>query len=98
MKAETKLFTMRPYSALPCALEVFRVKGIKAYESDFGEGRDVKGPSDDWEYACGDMRFFPYRTPKAGVLAKYGITLAEYREICKELKKVLFVGECGWCV
>lgn len=90
---EEPLCVIKTYYALPCSTEIFKVKGVDAYEMDFGE-TESEG---DGNYGCAYHRFVPYREPKKGVLEKYGITLEEYEEICKRLKSELYVGGCGWC-
>ena len=94
---KTDWFSMKTFDFLPCSLAKFRIKGKDAELSDFGSMDDAK--SDKAEpYCCACMRFFGDRTPKAGVLAKYGITRKEWTEIKAALKEVMFVGECGFCV
>lgn len=92
-KVEVPLCFIKTYYALPCATEIFEVKGISAYDSDFGTSRS----EGDGNYGCAYHEFVPYETPKEGVLEKYGITLEEYKEICSRLEDELYVGGCGWC-
>ena len=83
------------YGAL-CSTRIFQVNGKNASSDEFGEqdDHDRAGAED---YACGDMRF--ERIPATEeVLNKYGITLAEYSEVCDQLEEGLSFGSCGWCV
>lgn len=89
-------YIMKPYEALPCALETFVVNGIKASIDDFGEGYDTR-PDEAEQYGCGCHRFFS-KMPSIDVLLKYNITLEEYKEIAEALEAMLYVGSCGWCV
>lgn len=73
----------------------FEVKGIEGEESDFGKHYDVCPEKAD-DYCCGNMQFIASPC-KQEVLDKYGITLAEYNEICEVMKDNLSFGECGLC-
>jgi len=94
---KTELYKMAPCRGLPCQLETFTIKGKKAYQSDFGYGCD-NAREDAEDYACGDWYFTANDAPDNGVLETYNINLDEYKEICEALEKVLYVGNCGWCV
>jgi len=101
---KTDLFTIKTYDSLPCSTETFRIHGksapklgFAADSSDFGVTEDTNTKKAE-PFGCGCMKFIPDRTPKAGVLEKYGITRKEWVEIKNALKEALFVGECGWCV
>lgn len=87
---------MKPYNALPCALEMFFINGIRADQDDFGMGQD-ESPEIEDEYCCGYWRFTAKPATQA-VLDKYHITIDEYEDIAKQLEAVLDVGACGWCV
>lgn len=85
-----------PFHALPCSCREFTVNGIDADVDDFGRTDDCN-PGIAEQYGCGDRQFLPKYATDA-VLAKYGITLLQYAEICELLKDKLAVGMCGWCV
>lgn len=85
---------IKVYSAL-CALEEFKINGKSADSDDFGEHYD-KCPGDAEPYGCGNMTFVP-KPYTQEVLDKYGITEAEYDEICDQLDCLSF-GHCGWCI
>lgn len=84
-----------PYEAL-CELKVFSVNGKDADYDDFVSKYDHDEENAP-DYGCGDMRC-DEKDPSPEVLAKYGITLAEYHEIVEHLCSVLDFGCCGWCV
>lgn len=77
---------------LPCSLEIFRINGIDADVDDFGER--IRG-GDCFENTCSQK--FEHKLPTDEVLAKYGITLSEYSEVCEELSDKLRVIGCGMC-
>jgi hypothetical protein len=85
--------TVRPYHALPCACEVFRIKKADADMHDFGD----QVSTGDGEYGCLDSHFVPFKDVKVGTLMKYDITEDEYRTIQDHLEVELNVGSCGWC-
>ena len=97
---KTSFFSVKAFDSYPCELETFAIRGKHANWEDFGTSRDAGTKSDpeDWEPVCACMKFFPSSKPKKGVLEKYNITEAEWREICKALKDVLRVGECSMCL
>ena len=88
---------IKPFRALPCALEVFCINGVKADISDFGESEDVS-PETAEDYSCGDHQFIPHNHARAEVLERYGISGDEWDEIAQKLESALDVGACGWCV
>ena len=88
---------IEPYGALPCEAAVFKIGKIEADKSDFGYNTDFH-PEDAEDYACGSNRFEPHDTIPDGVLEKYNLTEAEYRELQSELESQFYVGGCGWCV
>lgn len=94
MARNNSICTVRPYSALPCACEVFKIKKADAEMHDFGD----QVSTGDGEYGCLDSHFEPFKDVKAEVLAKYDITELEYRAIQEILEEELCVGSCGWCV
>jgi hypothetical protein len=79
-----------------CYTPTFKINGINAKDSDFGEkyDRDQKNAPD---YGCGNMQFTgnPF-TPE--ILSKYNITEKEYQEIVDKLEEGLSFGCCGWCI
>ena len=83
---------IKPYSALPCALEVFKINGQDADLEDFGS-----------TCTCGDCMLseccsdFEKIKPTNEVLQKYGISGSQFYQICDELKEELHVAYCGWC-
>lgn len=79
-----------------CYTPTFKINGIDADESDFGDRYDRSPESAD-DYACGDMRFTRVDS-RPEVLAKYGITEAEYALIAGQLEDGLSFGSCGLCV
>lgn len=77
-----------------CSTSTFRINGIDAESSDFGDQGDNSRGED---YGCGNMQFEPKdATPE--VLAKYGITVPEYNLVAGQLESGLSFGSCGWCV
>ena len=78
-----------------CELATFRINGIDAEYTDFGDKYDCE-PENAEPYGCGNMMFFP-KEPNASVLKKYNITKDEYDEICNKLDCLSF-GCCGWCI
>lgn len=89
MKVEIEVF------GCLCELSVFRINGITADYTDFGDKYDCE-PESAEPYGCGNMRFFP-KEYSASVLKKYNITKEEYNEVCNRLDCLSF-GCCGWCV
>lgn len=93
-----------PYGALPCEAAEFEIDGKPADKSDFGRNTDVGsfdyeyGEFDDENWACADNQFDAHADIPEGVLQKYGIDEARYREIQAELSEKFNVGGCGWCV
>ena len=83
------------YGAL-CELKVFSINGKDANYDDFVEKYDHDEENAP-DYGCGDMRC-DAKPPTPEVLAKYGITLAEYDEIVDRICEKLDFGCCGWCV
>ena len=86
---------IKPYRALPCALETFSINGIKADKDDFGVGRDV----DEFNaapYCCGYWKFTA-RLATQAALNKYKISVDEYNEVAPMLESALDVGRCCWC-
>lgn len=79
-----------------CYLPTFTINGIEADEGDFGDHYDHDSDAAE-PYGCGDMRFEASdSTPE--VLAKYGISEAQYEQVCDALSEALSWGSCGWCV
>jgi hypothetical protein len=99
-----KTINIVPYGALPCEAKTFEVNGVEGYKGDFGDNGDAG--SFDYEYgefadenwACADNQFSPHADIPEGVLAKYSITEAEYRDIQDKCTELFAVGGCGWCV
>lgn len=89
---------MQTYEYLPCALKVFRINGIDADITDFGEGKDVD-PESAPDYGCGCHRFIGSKDKDVmeKAMTKYGITEEDYMEIISELEEVLHVGYCALC-
>jgi hypothetical protein len=93
-----------PYGALPCEAQTFEVNGIPGHKWDFGDNGDVGefdyeyGPLADENWSCADNQFTPHTDIPEGVLAKYGITEAEYRDIQAKCAELFAVGGCGYCV
>lgn len=79
-----------------CATKVFRINGIEADYSDFGEHYDTC-PAMGEPYGCGNMRFIPGEM-KQSILDKYHITSDEWFEVIEKLDSVLSFGHCGWCI
>lgn len=79
-----------------CETREFEINGIKADHEDFGEKYDHDEDSAE-PYGCGCMEFDP-KPATPWVLEKYGITPQEYDEVCRELRKGLSFGSCGWCI
>ena len=99
-----KTINIVPFGALPCEAQTFEVNGVEGRKDDFGYNGDEG--SFDYEYgewadenwACADNQFTPYADIPEGVLAKYSITEAEYRDIQDKCAGMFAVGNCGWCV
>lgn len=87
---------IKPFCALPCALEKFSINGIRADQDDFGEGHD-ESPEIAEDYGCGCWQFTA-RPATQAILDKYNITIDEYNEVARQLESALDVGECGWCI
>ena len=85
----------KSYGAL-CGLETFRINGIDANETEFGEQYD-DAPYAAPKYGCGHMKFHPYN-PVSAVMEKYGINETEWEEVCDKLDEKLSFGRCGWCI
>jgi hypothetical protein len=85
-----------PYGALPCSLTIFTIKDKPADQDDFIEMND-DGSDYAEDYACGCMVPHSVKATEK-VLKKYDITLSEFNEIVEQLKDILYVGSCGWCV
>lgn len=89
MKLELKVFDCL------CELRVFKINGICAHYSDFGDKEDMNTENAE-DYACGDMQFIPKECSDK-VLEKYSITKEEYDTVCNKLD-ILSFGCCQWCV
>lgn len=77
-----------------CSTSTFKINGIEADSSDFGDQGDNDRGKD---YGCGNMQFEAKEaTPE--ILAKYGITISEYNLVAGQLETGLSFGSCGWCV
>ena len=87
---------IKPYSALPCELEVFRINSIKADIDDFGNNYDANPEIAD-EYCCGCHKFVGFKKPNENTLLKYKIDKEDFYEIVDKLENILYVGSCGWC-
>lgn len=87
---------IKPYSGLPCELEIFTINGKYADSEDFGDiydhNTELAGP-----YSCGNKCFDPKLSTKE-VLDKYHLTEEEYNTICNKLEDKLCVGSCGLCI
>lgn len=83
-----------PYNCL-CELRLFTINGKNADYEDFVTKYDHDEENAP-DYGCGDMRC-DEKEPTLEVLAKYGITLVDYREIVDRLSNALDFGCCGWC-
>ena len=83
-----------PYQCM-CELRTFRINGVKANYEDFVTKYDHDRDNAP-DYGCGDMRC-DEKEPTPEVLAKYGITLAEHREIVDRLSNALDFGRCADC-
>lgn len=83
------------YSAI-CETKKFIINGIKATDKDFGEKYD-HSPDKARPHRCGNMLFEP-AVPAQQVLDKYGITINEYMQICKQLQACVSFGTCSLCV
>ena len=99
-----KTINIVPFGALPCEAQTFEVNGVEGRKDDFGYNGDEgsfdydysEGADENW--ACADNQFTPYADIPEGVLAKYSITEAEYRDIQDKCAGMFAVGGCGWCV
>lgn len=88
---------IRPYSALPCATEVFNINGINADIEDFGSMTDTNHFEAE-PYSCACMEFIPNDNHMEMVMNKYEISKEEFREIQEKLEEKMYVGSCGWCI
>jgi hypothetical protein len=77
-----------------CFAPLFRINGVEARITHFGEQFDRRpfGVSG----CCGNMRFTRIKSAPES-LDYYGITEAEYSEICDKLEKGLSFGTCNLC-
>lgn len=80
-----------------CELDEFSINEIKARYEDFGTKCDEDPPEDAQVEGCGTMTFIGESATQE-VLNKYKITLKEYKEVVKQLEKILSFGSCGICV
>lgn len=88
-------FELKVYGSL-CATSVFKINGIDASSSDFGDQEDQNREEAE-DYACGNMKF-TRSIPTQKVLEKYNITKEQFNLIADELEQKLSFGRCGWCV
>lgn len=88
---------MEPFSALPCELRVFKINGIDADASDFGDSEDTDREHAE-DYGCGCHKFLPHDEHIKDAMIRYQITEEEFRQIQEELVDVLYVGSCGCCI
>ena len=101
-KSKGKFFEVKPFSALPCRTYSFKVKGMDAALSDFGDYVDGDKSKCDNPHIieCGCYeRYFkskPY-TENKRMADLYNLTEDEYNELCKALEEVFDIGTCGWC-
>lgn len=77
-----------------CSLSVFKINGVEADEQDFVDKYDHE--PNTVEYGCGNMRA-EVVPATVEVLAKYQITLDEYREIAEDVAEKLSFGSCSGC-
>jgi len=103
---------MTPYEALPCSLRVFTINGQDANVDDFGYGEDFRKEysqmeleeiqeevgEDLMDYGCIDFRWVRDEDCREEACREYGIDDDDFDYICGELEKVLYVGQCGWCI
>lgn len=78
-----------------CETKRFVINGIKATYKDFGEKYDA-APDKTRPNCCGNMLFEP-KVPAQQILDKYGITISEYMNICKQLQDCVSFGTCSLC-
>lgn len=96
-KPELKVVA-KPFHALPCELETFKINGQIAELKDFGScydhDRDHAAP-----YCCGNKYFEGYddEKHKKKAMKKYDLTEYEYLKVIDILTHKLAVGSCGWC-
>jgi len=94
---------VKGYDALPCEAEYFRINGKTAGLYEFGDYEN--GDPDECEYedirrwGCYERYFVaePYDNNKE-TAERYGLTEAEYVEVCEKLESVFAIGTCGWCI
>lgn len=79
-----------------CETDIFEINGVEADSLDFGNHYDHNSYGDEGGYGCGNMQF-QAKGLSQKVRDKYDITLSEYQEIIKELKKGLSFGSCELC-
>jgi len=79
-----------------CVTETFRINGIDADDTDFGDKFD-RCPQLAEPYGCGFMAF-TRASSTTEVLERYSITDEEYGVICAQLEMGLTFGRCSWCV
>jgi hypothetical protein len=98
-----KDIVVKPFGALPCAAEVFTIRGIKADLDEFviiGEEGGCHGCAEgtcDGYCGCHGMYASAIGATQK-VLDKYSITLDEYNKITDLLEDEFAVGSCGWCI
>lgn len=79
-----------------CHTLIFKINGIEADESDFGEQFD-RDSENNMTYGCGDMKFTRIpSTPE--ILSKYDISEEDYKIVCDKLEDGLSFGSCGRCM
>ena len=82
-----------------CAASQLRINDKDAYLYDFGDFHDEgddEGDNEEDYHGCYDMHFNP-KDPSPEVLAKYGISEAEYIFIAGILQDSLSFGSCDMC-
>lgn len=84
---------IKTYQCL-CELEEFKINGINASYTDFGNKYDLEPALAD-AYCCYNMKFVA-KLPTQEVLDKYKIGVDEYNKVCEELDCLSF-GCCCLC-
>ena len=86
-----------PFHALPCRLQIFTINGVDAQTELFGYIEDTDRENAE-PYGCGYCEFISSNDHKKEAMETYGITEEEFEEVQYELREVLRVGPCGWCI
>jgi hypothetical protein len=86
------LYECKQYHALPCELELFKVKGKDAKQEEFV----ICSSESDDNYGCSSHTAHA-KMPTEEILQKYNLSLKEYGTVATAVAVELTFGGCGWC-